>query len=504
MIPRRLDEREHGRLGDPSPRPPMPDPELELALGRPSAERPPPSPGIAPGPRGDFGRVVPIIVGVFVLLPLLVAAGFWYASEFGRLPFEFAPGLGGTPPWAPFVVLAAVLAVASALPIVFRELRPKETTFYDQIAANKRNSVLLTIALVAALALTAYVIGTIVTLRTNVGLAAAIGAVAAGIGGAIVSYRMGDRVILRMSSARPVGDGEATTFRNVVTELAVAANVPVPRLYLIADSAPNAFTVGRDPEHAVLVATTGLLQRLRRDELQGVVAHEIAHIRNYDSRYNLFVAVLVGTAVLLADGFFRVVTFPFRIPHILMSAARSARGRRVSGGGSGGGWSFPSIGGGGGGRSGGGGGIDFDLGDGDSGGGGLAALLAILIFIAMILLVSWLLSLIAPLVTRLVQLAVSQEREYLADATAVELGRNPEALERALAKVAASDEVLEAANRSTAPLYFVNPIRRFEERASRIWSTHPPTVDRINRLRSLRGVRPATRRELPEMLEDLD
>lgn len=105
---------------------------------------------------------------------------------------------------------------------------------------------------------------------------------------------------------------------------------------------------------------------------------------------------------------------------------------------------------------------------------------------------------------RIVQLTVSQEREYLADASAVELGRNPAALERALIKVAASDKVLEAANRSTAPLYFVNPIRRFERRASTIWSTHPPTIDRIDRLRALRGLAPVPRASLPPFLEDED
>ncbi len=210
----------------------------------------------------------------------------------------------------------------------------------------------------------------------------------------------------------------------------------------------------------------------------------MAHIRNYDCRYNLFVAVLAGTTVLIADGFFQIVTFPFRLPWRVFRAfgeSDYAGGSgRVSGGGSGGWWSFPNLdfGGGGGGGGGGSGGK----------GGGLAILLAIAIFVVLVLIVSALIYAIAPIFARLTQAAVSREREYFADATAVELGRNPAALERALTKVASAHDVLEAANRATAPLYFVNPIRAFEKRASTIYSTHPRTLDRINRLRALQAV----------------
>jgi heat shock protein HtpX len=352
--------------------------------------------------------------------------------------------------------------------------------------------VLLTIAIVGGLGLTAYVLGTVISLRTTVGLVAGGAAILTGLIGAIVSLRAGDRIVLRISHARPIADGEATELRNVVGELSVAANIPPPTIHLIDDSAPNAFAIGRGPGHAALAVTTGLLEALDREELQGVVAHEVAHIRNEDSRYNLFVSILVGVTVLIADGFFRAVTFPFRFPYEVFRAIGKADlspgSGRVSGRGSGGGWSFPKI--------------DLDL-DSDSG-KGAAAILAVIIFIILVLVVSAIVYAIAPIFARLTQATVSREREYLADASAVELGRNPDALERALMKVASSTEVLEVATRATAPLYFVNPIRAFEERASAIFSTHPRTVDRVNRLRALQGEPPLGEWRAERITEDVD
>jgi heat shock protein HtpX len=210
----------------------------------------------------------------------------------------------------------------------------------------------------------------------------------------------------------------------------------MPKVYIIEDTAPNAFATGRDPKHASVAITTGLLQKLDREELQGVIAHELGHVRNYDIRFALLVAVLVGSIALLADFFLR---FTF--------------------------W--------GGGRRGGG--------DRDRGGGGLAVILFIVAIV---------LAIVAPIIARFVQLAVSRQREYLADATSVELTRNPRGLERALAKIAGDREVLEVANRATQHLYFTNPIKKFEERSSSMFSTHPAIVDRINRLRQLTGESP--------------
>jgi heat shock protein HtpX len=250
------------------------------------------------------------------------------------------------------------------------------------------------------------------------------------------SFFAGDKLVLAASGAKEVTTEMAPQLMNVVQEMALAGGVPMPKVYIIDDTAPNAFATGRDPQHASVAITTGLLQKLDREELQGVMGHELSHVRNFDIRFALLVAVLVGSIALLADFFLR---FTF--------------------------W--------GGGRRGGG--------DRDKGGGGLAAILFIVAIV---------LAIIAPFIARLVQLAVSRQREYLADASSVELTRNPAGLERALAKIASDKEVLEVANRATQHLYFTNPIKKFEERSSSMFSTHPNVIDRINRLRQLTGEQP--------------
>ena len=225
----------------------------------------------------------------------------------------------------------------------------------------------------------------------------------------------------------------------MVRELAIAANIPMPRVYIIDDTAPNAFATGRDPQHASVAITTGLLQKLDREELQGVIGHELSHVRNLDIRFTLLVGVLVGSIALLADFFLRFTFWG-----------------GLSGGGSRG-------------R------------DRDSGGGGLQ----VVFFVVAIVL-----AIVAPFFAALVQLAVSRQREYLADASSVELTRNPYGLERALAKIAADPEPLEVANRATQHLYIVNPIKKLGEHSSGLFSTHPPILDRINRLRQLSGEAP--------------
>jgi len=305
-------------------------------------------------------------------------------------------------------------------------------TFYGQIAANRRNSTLLALFVIALFGALGFAIGYALTGSTEgalgvMGFALIVGSLlAAG------SYFSGDSLVLAASGAKEVTETEAPQLLNVVREMAIAANVPMPKVYVIDDTAPNAFATGRDPKHASVAITTGLLEKLDREELQGVMGHELSHVRNFDIRFALLVAILVGSIALLADFFLR---FTF--------------------------W--------GGGRRG---------GDRDRGGGGLAA---ILIVVAIVL------AIVAPVIARLVQLAVSRQREYLADASSVELTRNPLGLERALAKIAGDREVLEVANRATQHLYFTNPIKKFEERASGLFSTHPATLDRINRLRELTG-----------------
>jgi heat shock protein HtpX len=311
------------------------------------------------------------------------------------------------------------------------------TTFYAQEATNRRQSIALVLIVLALLAALGFAIGYGTSGYVESGLVVTVGALVLGGLLSAGSYFGGDKLVLASSGAKEVDAQSAPQLMNVVQEMAIAAGTPMPRVYVIEDTAPNAFATGRDPQHASVAVTTGLLQKLDREELQGVLGHELSHVRNFDIRFALLVAVLVGSIALLADFFLR---FTF------WGGGRS-RGSRDRGG----------------------------------GGGGLAAIVFVIAII---------LAIIAPAIAALVQLAVSRQREYLADASSVELTRNPAGLERALAKIGTDQEVLEVANRATAHLYFTNPIKKFEARASGMMSTHPPIVDRINRLRELTGEQP--------------
>ena len=309
-------------------------------------------------------------------------------------------------------------------------------TFSAQQAANRRNSVLLIVAVALLLGALGFTIGYGTTGYVEGAFGVTTIAIVIAMLLSVGSYFAGDKLVLAASGAKEVTQQSAPQLMNVVQEMALSANIPMPKVYIIDDTAPNAFATGRDPKHASVAITTGLLQKLDREELQGVIGHEMSHIRNFDIRFSLLVAVLVGSIALLADFFLR---FTF--------------------------W--------GGGRRGGG--------DRDRGGGGLAAIMFIVAIV---------LAVIAPFIARLVQLAVSRQREYLADASAVELTRNPRGLEQALAKISGDREVLEVANRATQHLYFTNPIKKFEGRSSSMFSTHPNVVERINRLRELTGEPP--------------
>jgi heat shock protein HtpX len=306
------------------------------------------------------------------------------------------------------------------------------TSFYDQIAANRRNAFLMAALVVVLLGLLGFAIGWAVFGTPAAGLGTTAVAVALGGLAGVGTYFTGDQLVLTVSGAREVDEASAPQLLNVVRELAIAANVPMPKVYLIDDTAPNAFATGRDPAHASLAVTTGLLEKLDREELQGVIGHELSHVRNLDIRFSLVVGVMVGAIAILADFFLRFTFWG------------GGRGRDREGGGSGGAQAIIFI---------------------------IAILLAVL----------------APLISRFIQLAVSRQREYLADASSVELTRNPYGLERALAKIASDKEVLEVANRGTQHMYFTNPIKKFEERSSNLMSTHPAILDRINRLRQLTG-----------------
>ena len=312
------------------------------------------------------------------------------------------------------------------------------TTFYDEQATNRRMSWLLMLSVAVLLGALGFAIGYSTTGDPWGGLWITAGTVAFAVLLSLGSYYGGDSLVLAASQAQQVDATSQPQLMNVVQEMALAANVPMPKVYIIPDTAPNAFATGRDPQHASIAITEGLLEKLDREQLQGVIGHEMGHVRNLDTRYMLLVGVLVGGIALLADMFLRY-TFWF------------GGGRRRSD-------------------------------DRESGGG----LQVIMMVVAVVL------AILAPIAARLVQLSVSRQREYLADATSVEFTRNPVGLEQALAKIATDTELLEVANRSTQHLYIVNPIKKFESRAAGLMSTHPPIVDRIDRLRLLRGGQPLT------------
>jgi heat shock protein HtpX len=314
-------------------------------------------------------------------------------------------------------------------------------TFYSEESANRRNSFLLMLVIIAFLGVFGYLIGYVVGYGNGSGSPVAWGigalmiAVAFGLLSSIGSYFGGDQLVLASSGAREVDAQQAPQLYNVVNEMAIAAGIPMPRVYIIDDPSPNAFATGRDPKHSSVAITTGLLNKLNREELQGVLGHEMSHIRNYDIRFTLIVGVMVGSIALLAQLFLRY-TFWF------------GGGRRSNN---------------------------------DNNGGGGLALVFMLIGVVM--------AILAPIFTAMVQMAVSRQREYLADASSVELTRNPHSLESALAKISSDNEPLKAANGATQHLYIVNPLKKLGGGAA-LFSTHPPIVDRINRLRQLTGEAP--------------
>jgi heat shock protein HtpX len=269
---------------------------------------------------------------------------------------------------------------------------------------------------------------------------AASGAAILGLGSAWFGYRFGDRAVLASSFARPVGAEDAAPdvkrLMNVVTEMAIAAGVPMPRVYLIDEPDPNAFATGRDPEHASIAVTTGLLQTMNRDELQGVVAHEMSHVRNLDIRKMTVVAALLGAVLLLSD-------WATRLRLGLPSTRDSKRRDGVS------------------------------LGP-----------------LAVVLLVVWLLTvLLTPLIGRLLATGVSRRREYLADASGAELTRNPLGLASALRKLEAATAPTARIHRGTAHLCITDPLGRAvndrEGWLADLFATHPPIADRVARLEAM-------------------
>lgn len=313
------------------------------------------------------------------------------------------------------------------------ETRPAPTTFYREIDRNRRRSWLLVAIVIIVLG----VLGGVIGFATGFGWGGVVAAVVLATVMSLGSWFAGDALVMATSGAREVDRAKPADryeqLVNVVGEMRLAGGLPQPRIWVIDDSAPNAFATGRDREHASIAVTTGLLDKLDREELQGVIGHEMSHIGNLDIRFTLLVGVLVGSIALLADWFLRFTFW--------------GGGRRSSS-------------------------------DRGGGGGGAMALLFVLALV---------LAVVAPLIGRLVQAAVSRSRESLADATAVELTRNPVGLARALRAISDDREVLEVANRATQHLYIVNPIKSFEERSKSLWDTHPPLGERIRALEAIAG-----------------
>ena len=308
---------------------------------------------------------------------------------------------------------------------------------YEQIARNRRASWLLAGLVVAILAALGFVIGFAVTGGTpgGIGLLGVFGIVA--IAWSIIGYYSGDKMVLAVSGARRVTHAEEPQLYNVVEEMTIAAGLPqVPAVYVLDEASPNALATGRDPQHASIAVTRGLLDRLDREELQGVVAHEMAHIRNYDIRFETLVGILVGMIALIADFFLR--------------------------------WSFW-------------GGMGRRRGGGSGGDQGQAIFMVVALVLAIV----------APLAAYSVQFAVSRRREYLADASAVELTRNPLGLARALDRIAADTNKPRHANRATAHLFIANPYKKKKAKAvTGVFDTHPPIAERIKILLDMAHVGP--------------
>jgi heat shock protein HtpX len=245
-----------------------------------------------------------------------------------------------------------------------------------------------------------------------------------------ISFRAGDRIILRMTGANPVTVDEEPQLHNVVEEMAIAAGIRKPRICVIETDALNAFATGMNPARATIGVTRGLLDALNREELQGVIGHEMGHIVNWDIRYATAVGVIVGLIALVSDGALRSLRFS--------GSSRNSNSR--------------------------------------AGGGAVVIVLFLLVFAAL-----------APLFSRLVQMAVSRQREFLADATSVRLTRHPEGLISALEKLERNAKPFDGANSATQHMFIVNPFRNFSEQASSLMATHPPVELRIRRLRNLGG-----------------
>lgn len=293
---------------------------------------------------------------------------------------------------------------------------------YTQVAANKRKSVALTLVFILLVSALGYVYSVAFD-RPGAFIFVAVFAVLY----ALISYHFSAQIALGLAGAKPIAKQDAPELYRLVENLSIASGLPMPKVYIVNDPAPNAFATGRDPKHAVVAVTTGILQLLDKEELEGVLAHELSHVGNYDIRFMAVVMVMVTVVSLLSDFFFRI--------------------------------SF------------------FGEDDEERGANPIALVVAIVAAV------------IAPLVATLLQLAVSRRREYLADASGALLTRYPEGLARALEKIGGVNRPLEHASTANAHMYFSNPLagRKTGSFVMNLFSTHPPIEERVKRLRAMEG-----------------
>lgn len=300
-------------------------------------------------------------------------------------------------------------------------------TIYNSIGSNKRKTWFMMIFFVLFFFAISYVLGRSMGYGSSfVGIILIISGLMS-----FASYYYSDKIVLSMSGAKPANEKEHSALINIVENLSIATGLPTPKVYVIQDSALNAFATGRDPKHAAVAATTGILEALSKSELEGVIGHELSHVKNYDTRLMGVVSILAGSLAILADFFMRSLWFG---------------GNR----------------------------------DDDNRGGGNAIFMVIGIAAAIL----------APIAAMLIQMAISRRREFLADADGALLTRYPEGLARALEKISADRHVLKTATNATAHLFIENPFKADTGRKSKaflagLFSTHPPVEERIKILRSM-------------------
>jgi heat shock protein HtpX len=299
---------------------------------------------------------------------------------------------------------------------------------WELVRANQRRAATLVVLMAALLFLLGYALGE--AFVPGAGAGGLFIAFLVWIGLTLVSYYRGDQIFLALARARRIEKKDNPVLFDVVEEMTIAAGLPKPPdVYIVDEAAPNAFATGRDPQHAVVAVTAGLLETLNREELQGVIAHELGHVANRDVLYMMMVGVMMGAIVLLADVGGRTFFW--------------GGGRRRT----------------------------------SSRGGGQAQLIMLVVAIALMIL--------APLIAQLIYLAISRRREYLADASSALYTRYPEGLASALEKISHSTAKLAVATRATAPMYIVNPLGVSARGLADLTSTHPPLSERIRILRSM-------------------